>query len=182
MLLAERLELVLAVDVLPNTLHVVPVSHDAVLHRVTDGQEPAVLLGLGPDEQVSLQGSCHDPGVFRPPDEVGKVALGDLVAGESGFDDAGPIVDDDRLVDDQIVLFHDGTRFESQQLLNLNTHSKISALGWMVSKSRTRMLPTELPLLKLMTILTVNRSLNKMIKDQRGFFKFEEEADLKILT
>ena len=107
-LFAERLQLVLAVDVLPDPLHVVPVRHDAVLHRITDGQKPAVFLGFGSDEEVAFEGSGHDPGVFRSADEVRKVAFRNLVSGESGLDDAGPVVDDDRLVDDQVVLFHDG--------------------------------------------------------------------------
>ena len=46
MLLTESLQLVLGVNVLPDPLHVVPVSHHAVLHRVPDRKEATVLLGL----------------------------------------------------------------------------------------------------------------------------------------
>lgn len=44
-LLREGLQLILGVDVLPDALHVVPVSHHTVLHGVADGQQPPVLLG-----------------------------------------------------------------------------------------------------------------------------------------
>lgn len=43
-LLGEGLQLVLRVDVLPDALHVVPVPYHTMLHRVSDGQQPPVLL------------------------------------------------------------------------------------------------------------------------------------------
>lgn len=43
-LLREGLQLVLGVDVLPDALHVIPVSDHTMLHGVADGQQPPVLL------------------------------------------------------------------------------------------------------------------------------------------
>lgn len=43
-LLGEGLQLLFGVNVLPDPLHVVPVLHDAVLHRVPHRQQAPVLL------------------------------------------------------------------------------------------------------------------------------------------
>lgn len=43
-LLGEGLQLVLGVHILPDALHVIPVSHHAMLHGVADGQQPPMLL------------------------------------------------------------------------------------------------------------------------------------------
>ena len=85
-LLREGLQLVLAVDVLPDSLHVVPVGHNAVFHRVSDGEQAAMLLRLGAHEEIALESAGHHSRVLRPSDVVGEVTLGDLVAGKAGFD------------------------------------------------------------------------------------------------
>jgi len=87
-----------------------------------------VFLSLGSDEKVTLECAGHNPGVFWSADEIGKVALRDLVAGETGFDDTRAVVNYDRLVDYQIVMFHP----EDSALTAVDTHSTLetSALYW----------------------------------------------------
>lgn len=53
-LLREGLQLLLGVNVLPDPLHVVPVLHDPVLHRVAHRQQASVLLkGRDKDENMN---------------------------------------------------------------------------------------------------------------------------------
>lgn len=68
-LLGQGLELV-RVDVLPDTLHVVPVLHDAVFDRVLDLQKTAKFLSLPANEYVALDCSCHNPDVLWASDTV----------------------------------------------------------------------------------------------------------------
>ena len=65
-----------------------------------------MLLRLRPDKEVALEGASHHACMLRPPDVVGKVALGDLVAGKTGLNDARTVVDDDRLVHDYVIGLH----------------------------------------------------------------------------
>ena len=63
--------------VVPEVLHVFPVAHDAVLHRLGDLQEVARLRGLVADHDVLDDESACRPYAFlcaqnRPPDDGGE--------------------------------------------------------------------------------------------------------------
>lgn len=66
-LFAEGAEL-LCIDVAPDALHVVPVCHDAVFHRILDFEEATELLGASADEDVALESARHDADVFGAAD------------------------------------------------------------------------------------------------------------------
>lgn len=54
----------LAVNVCPDPLHVVPVGDDAVLHRIPDAQQSAVIFGLWSHEEVAFQRASHNADVL----------------------------------------------------------------------------------------------------------------------
>ena len=53
-----------------------------MLHGVADGEEAAVLLRLGTDEEVSFERSSHNTRVLRPSDVVREVTFGHLETGD----------------------------------------------------------------------------------------------------
>lgn len=95
MFFAHGLE-ALAVDVLPDLLHVVPVGDDAVLERVADLQQTAQLGGgFLADEDLPFEGAGQDAQMLGPADEGGEVALGQIVTGESCPYGPRPVVEHD---------------------------------------------------------------------------------------
>lgn len=66
-LFAQRAQL-LCIHPVPYSLHVVPVCHDPVLHRVLDLEQSAGLLRLAAYEDVALQRAGHDPYMLWPSD------------------------------------------------------------------------------------------------------------------
>lgn len=52
MLLASNIQILSGVNVRPDPLHVAPVLHDPILHRVGQQQCPAVLLCSGPHKSA----------------------------------------------------------------------------------------------------------------------------------
>ena len=69
-LLAERAQL-FCIDPVPDTLHIVPVGHNAVFHGILDPQQASEFLGLPANEDIALESASHDPSVLRSPNAVG---------------------------------------------------------------------------------------------------------------
>jgi hypothetical protein len=82
------------VDILPYSLHVIPVGNDAVLQRIIDLEQPPILLRLRSDEQISLQCACHCPHMFRASNIRREEAFGYVFACEPGSDGPTTVVDD----------------------------------------------------------------------------------------
>merc|ERR1712107_932915 len=82
----------LAVGKLVRLLHVVPVSHDAVLNGVLQGQNTSLALSLVSDIGVLLSHADHDALVAGPPHDGGEDGSGSIISGESGFAHTGSIV------------------------------------------------------------------------------------------
>lgn len=57
-------------DVTPDLLHVVPILHHAVLHRVLQLQDALEFFSLLADESILLNCCKHDSLVFRSADIV----------------------------------------------------------------------------------------------------------------
>jgi hypothetical protein len=68
-LLAERAQL-FRIDPVPDTLHVIPVGHNAVFHGILDPEQASEFLGFPAYEDVTLESAGHDPSVLRSPDAV----------------------------------------------------------------------------------------------------------------
>ncbi|GIX62265.1 fumarate reductase [Babesia caballi] len=80
--------------VVPDLLHVLPVGHDTVLNRVLQSQNTTLGLRLVPDVGVLLVHTHHERRVFRATHDAGEDATGSVIAGDTGLDVAGAVVDD----------------------------------------------------------------------------------------
>lgn len=86
------------IDILPYSLHVVPVCDYAVLQWVIDLEQAPILLCLWPYEYISLQRSCHCPHMLWSPHVGREVAFRYVFACESRPDRAAAVVDDYRRI------------------------------------------------------------------------------------
>lgn len=55
-----------AVNVRPDSLHVIPVGDDSVFHRVSDAEQPSMVFGFWSHKQVAFQRASHDADMLRP--------------------------------------------------------------------------------------------------------------------
>ena len=84
-----RCDLHLLVNALPNMLHIMPVSHDSVLHGIVEGEKASELLGaVSNDGLFFFDASCHYARVLGDSDKGWKDGLGNVLSGKSRFDDA----------------------------------------------------------------------------------------------
>lgn len=114
-LFGRRTKLIFRIDVSPDFLHVVPILDDAVLHRMSDVQQTAILFGFRPDENLALQSPGHHSDVFRSADIVRKVDLRNRIAGETRFDHARTVVNDDWLIGDENFVIHRSGEGEEEE-------------------------------------------------------------------
>ena len=56
-----------AVNVAPNTLHVIPVGDYAMLHGISYAKQTAMFLRFWSNKNISFQGTSHDPYMLRAP-------------------------------------------------------------------------------------------------------------------
>lgn len=78
MFLWKGLQLVVAVDVVPYSFHIIPVSDNTMFHRVADAKQPSVLFRLWPHEQITFQGTGHHPHMLRSSNTI--INQSDLVS------------------------------------------------------------------------------------------------------
>lgn len=95
----------------PYALHIIPIRHDAMLHRISYAKQAAMLLRLGTNKNVALQGAGHYPNMLWSANAkmkprlttfslalhctkyslVGKPALWNVLASKAGFDHTGAL-------------------------------------------------------------------------------------------
>merc|ERR1719193_682886 len=80
--------------VVPDLLHVIPVSDDTVLDRVLQGEDTSLALGLVADIGVLLAHTDHHTLVARTADNGGEDSAGSVITGETGLAHAGAVVYD----------------------------------------------------------------------------------------
>mmetsp|Transcript_88083 Transcript_88083/g.189064 ORF Transcript_88083/g.189064 Transcript_88083/m.189064 type:complete len:420 (+) Transcript_88083:22-1281(+) len=102
MLLCDDLHL--GVDMPPYQFHVVPVVHYPMSHRVLQGQDASQLLGPGADEGIALCGPRHDSRVLWTAHVGGEGTLHRLLPGKARLHDSGAIVDNHRLVRNDLLI------------------------------------------------------------------------------
>merc|ERR1712241_1119623 len=68
---------------MPDLLHVVPVGDDAVFHRVLQGEDTSLGLGLVTDIGVLLSHTNHHTLVAGAAHDGGEDGAGSVVSGES---------------------------------------------------------------------------------------------------
>merc|ERR1719401_926668 len=78
--------------VVPDLLHVIPVSDDAVLNGVLQGEDTPLGLGLVTDIGVLLSHTDHHTLVAGATDDGGEDGSGSVISGESSLAHAGAIV------------------------------------------------------------------------------------------
>merc|ERR1712002_766709 len=79
----------------PDLLHVVPVSDDAMLDRVFEGEDTTLALGLITDVGVLLTHTDHHTGVPCATNDGGEDASGSVITSKASLDKAGAIVADE---------------------------------------------------------------------------------------
>merc|ERR1712179_735792 len=82
--------------VMPDLLHVVPVGHDAVLNGVFQREDTSLGLSLVTDVGVLVAHAHHDRDVTGTSNNGREDGARSVIAGETGLDHSGAIVDDQR--------------------------------------------------------------------------------------
>merc|ERR1712131_108797 len=82
--------------VMPDLLHVIPVSDDTVLNGVLQGEDTSLGLGLVTDVAVLVAHTDHDSGVFGATDDGREDGAGSVISGEASLAHSGSIVNDQR--------------------------------------------------------------------------------------
>merc|ERR1712179_624728 len=82
--------------VMPDLLHVVPVGHDAVLNGVFQREDTSLGLSLVTDVGVLVAHADHNRDVTGASNDGREDGARSVIAGETGLDHSGAIVDDQR--------------------------------------------------------------------------------------
>jgi hypothetical protein len=49
----------------PDSLHIIPVRHNSVLHWISDAEQSTMVFGFWSHKQVAFEGASHDANMFR---------------------------------------------------------------------------------------------------------------------